>query len=202
MRIESEGRLREIIGHPLPSTETKKIPNLFVTAREFIAKSPFLILTTADRNGAMDASPKGDDPGFVQWDDDGCLLIPERKGNRLADGHLNILQNNQVAIIFIVPNTRETVRVNGTAELRYDPEVLERLSARGLPALLYTRVHVEECFFHCGKALIRSGLWNPEGWGDVEKVSFGKMFVERSGADNSIAEVVDRAIEQEYIENL
>ena len=99
MRIESEGRLREIIGHPLPSTETKKIPNLFVTAREFIAKSPFLILTTADRNGAMDASPKGDDPGFVQWDDDGCLLIPERKGNRLADGHLNILQNNQDIIL-------------------------------------------------------------------------------------------------------
>ena len=115
---------------------------------------------------------------------------------------MNILQNNQVAIIFIVPNTRETVRVNGTAELRYDPEVLGRLSARGLPALLYTRVHVEECFFHCGKALIRSGLWNPESWGDVEKVSFGKMFVERSGADNSIAEVVDRAIEQDYIENL
>jgi hypothetical protein len=202
MLIETEVQLREIIGHPMPSTREKKFPNLIDTAREFIATSPFLILATADANGSMDASPKGDGPGFVQWDEDGCLLIPERKGNRLADGHLNILHNDQVALIFLRPNTRETLRINGRAELRCEPDVLERLSARGQPALIYTRVHVEECFVHCGKALIRSELWNPESWGDVEKVSFGKMYVERSGADASVADVVDRAIEQDYIDNL
>ena len=94
----------------------------------------------------------------------GDLLIPERPGNRLTFGFRNILRNGAIGLLFVVPNQRETLRVKGIASLHADPEVLAGMAVNGKPALLYTHVEVRECFFHCGKALIRSGLWWPESW--------------------------------------
>ena len=202
MQITTIERLRAKIGSPHPSTETKKYTALNEEALEFINASPFLVMTTSSSENNLDASPKGDQPGFVIAEDNKSLLIPDRPGNKLADGHLNILDNPTIGLIFFVPNTRETLRINGSAELIDDADVLDRLAARGRPALLATRVKIEECFFHCGKALIRSKLWQPESWPEKGNVSFGKMFVKRSDADPKIAALVDAEIEKDYQENL
>ena len=105
------------------------------------------------------------------------LFIPDRPGNKLIDGHKNIIENPNIGLIFFVPNIRETLRINGKAELRNDPELLNRLGALGKPASLVTKITVEQSFFHCEKALIRSNLWNPDSWQEPEKISFGKMLV-------------------------
>jgi predicted pyridoxine 5'-phosphate oxidase superfamily flavin-nucleotide-binding protein len=129
-------------------------------------------------------------------------VIPDRPGNRLVFGHLNILENPKMGLLFLTPGTPETLRVNGIAELTADPQVLQRLAARGKPALLAIRVHVEECFFHCGKALLRSQLWKPESWPERQEVSFGRMFAKKIGADESAARAIDEAVEADYRDNL
>ena len=200
--IESVAQLRALIGDPPPGLEAKVTGELDDFGRAFIAKSPFLILTTADAAGRLDASPKGDHAGFVEVVDDRTLLIPDRPGNRLAYGHCNIIENPKVSVLFVIPNTPETLRVNGSAELLDDADVLERLSARGKPATLATRVHIEETFFHCAKAFIRSSLWAPESWPERHRVSFGEMFRARSQADESVEKMIDEAVEADYRDNL
>jgi PPOX class probable FMN-dependent enzyme len=201
-RIETVAQLQALMGDPNPMTPKKIRPALDEAAMDFIRRSPFLVLATADAQGNQDASPKGDGPGFVAIEDNRTLLIPERKGNRLMFGLKNILANPRVGMIFLVPGTDETFRVNGTAELIDDPDVLVRLSARGAPALLAIRVTVRECFFHCAKAFIRSQLWKPESWPDRQKISFGKMLTALVGGDEKLAEQVDKAIEHDYKNNL
>ena len=202
MKIETIKQLRDVVDHPNPATEQKKTKNLTDDAIGFIGKSPLLLLATAAASGAMDVSPKGDEPGFVKVDEDNNLLIPDRRGNRLIDGHLNILQNPEIGLIFVVPNTRETLRINGTAELIVDESLQQAMANVNHPAVLVTRVQVRECFFHCGKALIRSHLWQPESWPAKDRVSFGRQFVELSGADPSLAETIDANIELDYENNL
>ena len=202
MKIETIAQLRDVVGHPHPATEQKKSAELTRDAIHFISTSPLLLLATSSANGATDVSPKGDDAGFVSVDEHNNLLIPDRRGNRLVDGHLNILQNPEVGLIFIVPNTRETLRVNGTAELIVDEHLQKTMANQNHPAVLITRVKVRECFFHCGKALIRSHLWQPDTWPAKNRVSFGRQFVERSGADAALADVIDADIELDYRNNL
>ncbi len=169
---------------------------------DFIRRSPFLVLATADADGNHDASPKGDGPGFVVVEDKRTLVIPERKGNRLMFSLRNILANPRVGIIFLVPGTDETFRVNGTAELSDDPDLLVRLTARGAPALLAIRVTVQECFFHCAKAFIRSQLWKPESWPERRKISFGKLLTAKVGGGDDLARQIDQAIDEDYKNNL
>jgi PPOX class probable FMN-dependent enzyme len=201
-RIESIEQLRSLMGEPHPLTQKKVFRALDQTAIGFIKRSPFIVLSTADAAGNQDASPKGDGPGFVVVEDEHTLLIPERKGNKLVFGLGNILQNPQVGIIFMMPGTNETLRVNGTAELTKDPALLDRMAARGGPALLATRVTVNECFFHCAKAFLRSQLWKPETWLEREQISFGKMLAARVGGDQGMAAQIDKSIEQDYKTNL
>lgn len=201
-RIETVAQLQALLGDPNPLTPKKLLTALDESAIDFIRRSPFLVLATADADGNQDASPKGDGPGFVAVEDQRTLVIPERKGNRLMFGLKNILANPQVGIIFLVPGTDETLRVNGTAELSDDPELLVRLSARGAPALLAMRVTVRECFFHCAKAFIRSQLWKPETWPERRKISFGKLLSAKVGGGEELARQVDQAVEQDYKNNL
>ena len=218
--IRTVAELRQVIGEEVPGIADKNIDHLDDFARSFIAKSPFLILATSDSDGRMDASPKGDAPGFVQCEDDRTLLVPDRPGNKLAYGHLNILSNPHVGFIFMIPGTPETLRVNGRAELTTEPELLERMSARGKAATLVIRVHIEEVFFHCAKAFIRSELWDSASWPQRQRISFGEMFAARRAAkaaddetrnrseshdntrDDGIAAAIDQAIAQDYRENL
>ncbi|MEM9175977.1 MAG: pyridoxamine 5'-phosphate oxidase family protein, partial [Myxococcota bacterium] len=127
---------------------------------------------------------------------------PDRPGNKLAFGHLNVLKNPHVGVIFMIPGTPETLRIDGRAELTRDPELLERLAARGRPALLGIRVRIDQCFFHCAKAFLRSNLWKPEKWGEAHRVSFGEMFAAKTGSDASVARGYDEAIAKNYAEEL
>lgn len=197
-RIASVEQLRAIIGDPNPAVALKLDTALNAHSRAFIARSPFVVLSTSDATGAQDVSPKGDTPGFVAIEDDRTLLVPDRKGNKLAFGLQNILANPQVGLLFAIPGVNETFRVNGTAELTADPAVLDRLAARGQAALLAIRVTIEQCFFHCGKAFLRSQLWRPEAWPAAERVSFGRIFAEKTGGDEQMARSIDAMIDEDY----
>src|SRR5579863_7205547 len=139
-RITTVEQLRAIMGEPGKITPLKLMTALDDEAADFIRRSPFLVLATADADGNQDASPKGDGAGFVAIEDRNTLLIPDRKGNKLLFGLQNILANPRVELLFITPPTSETLRVNGTAELIVDPQILERLAARGQPAQVAIRV--------------------------------------------------------------
>jgi PPOX class probable FMN-dependent enzyme len=197
-RISSAEQLRKLIGEPNALTRKKLLTELDDLAIDFIKRSPFLVLATTDADGNLDASPKGDHPGFVLVENRSTIVIPERKGNKLLFGLQNILANPHIAMVFMLPGTGETLRVNGTAELTTDPELLGKLTARGAPALLATRVSVRECFFHCAKAFIRSQLWRPETWGEGIAISWGTYLGPKVGADEELARQVDKAIEQDY----
>jgi PPOX class probable FMN-dependent enzyme len=201
--ISTVERLRQVIGEPVPGVELKVYDTLPAEARAFIGRSPFLVMATSDTQGNLDASPKGDEPGFVLVEDDRTLVIPDRPGNKLVYGLQNIVDNPHVGVLFIIPGTTETLRVNGAAELLVDPDLLGRLEARGRPALLAIRVTVHEVFFHCSKAFLRSKLWKHESWPPKQRVSFGRMFAERLGSDDpKLASDIDAGVEEDYRTNL
>src|SRR5262245_57609722 len=204
--IDDLAALRRIIGDPIPGLGQKNQSTISDEAREYIARSPFLVLATCDAEGRLDASPKGDDPGFVLIEDERTLVIPDRPGNKLVYGLENILANPRVGVIFMLPGTPETVRVNGHATLTADPALLARLAARGKPATLAIRVRVEECFHHCAKAFIRSKLWKPESWTERLKISFGAMAAKRLELDSErsrdVAAKFDAVVEDDYRNNL
>ncbi len=201
-RITTVEQLRAIIGEPHPLVPQKLWRTLEPAAMDFIKRSPFLVLATADADGNQDVSPKGDGPGFVAIVDERTLLIPDRKGNKLVFGLQNILANPHVGILFLVPGTEETLRVNGTAELTADPAILHRLSARDQAALVAIRVTVHECFFHCAKAFKRSQLWRPEVWPQRQPISFGKLLAAKVGGDDRMAQQIDQFVEEDYRTNL
>ena len=201
-RITSVEQLRGLIGEPYPIVKHKLLSALDEMAIDFIRHSPFLVLGTADAEGNLDVSPKGDGSGLVAVEDERTLLIPDRAGNKLIFSLQNILANPHVGIIFIVPGTDETLRVNGTAQLTTEPAILGHLAARGKPAQLAIRVSIRECFFHCAKAFRRSQLWNHENWPSPVRVSFGKLLASKMGGDKDLAEQIDAQCEADYKTNL
>jgi PPOX class probable FMN-dependent enzyme len=160
--VRTADELRDILGQPTERAVQKQLAALDKHCRAFIARSPFVVLSTANARGGCDASPKGDRPGFVLVLDERTLVIPDRPGNRRADSLLNILDNPHVGLLFLIPGMGETLRVNGSASIVRDPALLERLAVGGKKPQLAIVVKVEECFLHCAKALIRSQLWDPE----------------------------------------
>ena len=141
--------------------------------RDFLAMSTFLTIASVDSEGRMDVSPKGDPPGFVKVIDDHTIAIPERPGNRRADTFTNILQNPSVALIALVPGMDETMRINGKASLTTDPDLLATMEVKGHVPEIALVVHVEEAFIHCGKALKRGRIWDPEA--QIDRSTFPKM---------------------------
>src|SRR5271157_5176844 len=139
----------------------KVMPRLDQYSRAFIALSPFLVLATTDGDGGVDASPRGDAPGFVAMPDDATLIIPDRPGNRRVDSFSNVVRQPGIGLIFFVPGFDETLRVNGTGRLVTDAALLTPLEAQGKVPATGLLVSITEVFFHCGKALIRSKLWDP-----------------------------------------
>ena len=168
--ITTEDALREILGHPSKVVQNKVNTRLDEFQRDFIAQSPFILIATANAEGGMDVSPKGDPPGFVLVLDDHTLVIPDRPGNRRADTFTNIIQNPNVGLIFLIPGNQETLRVNGKARIVRDEAISQRLSVQGKAPRLMFAVHVEEVFFHCAKCVVRSNLWEQEAWPAKEDV--------------------------------
>ena len=196
--IESTQRLRELIGTPNDLVRLKIHSQLNETARDFIAHSPMLFLATCGDNGQAQVSPKGDEAGFVHVENDHTIVIPERKGNKLAFSLENILINPKVGLVFLVPGTCETLRIEGNAQLDDEPALLERFSARGKPALLVTRINIEAVYFHCAKAFLRAELWKPETWSAKINISFGKEIAQRGGLESGKIEEFDTAVRSRY----
>jgi PPOX class probable FMN-dependent enzyme len=201
--ITSEPELEALLGAPMEFVRMKVRDRLDDAMRTFIDHSPLAFISTIDEHGHVDVSPKGDPPGFVQVDDQGDLMIPERLGNRLTFGFRNILRNPEMGLLFVVPTERETLRVKGRASLHHDPDVLAAMAVGGKPALMYTRVRVQKCFFHCGKALIRSKLWQPDTWGEPTRSLGARGFAALAGQpdEETVAEISQR-LEQSYCDEL
>ena len=200
--IQTEEELESVIGQPTDSVKEKVRQSLDESMIDFIGRSPLMFLSTIDSTGQVDVSPKGDSPGFVHIDANGDLLIPDRPGNRLSFGFKNILRNNNVGAIFVVPNMRETVRVRGQATISRDPSVLQKLSERGKPALLCTHVSVSACFFHCGKAMIRSNMWKPEAWAENQESLMLNSIANRVDADDKMKQEIESELEDGYRNDL
>jgi uncharacterized protein len=197
-RIENADALRQLIGSPSEMVPHKIHRELNARAIGFIGKSPMLMLSTADAQGRATVSPKGDPAGFVHVEDNRTLLIPERKGNKLIFSLSNILANSGVGLLFLVPGTGETLRVQGVAELLDDAALCAKVPARGSPALLVIRVRVTECYFHCAKAFLRSDLWKPETWSQKIPISFGEEIAASGGIGRESIRAFDEAVAGRY----
>jgi len=160
--IQSEDELRAIIGEPSELVQAKLADRLNELTLQFIERSPFVCVATARPDGGIDVSPRGDPAGFVTVIDDHTLLVPERPGNKLADTLTNLLHDPRIALLFLIPGVGDTFRVNGTAVITDDEELLSASAVDGKLPRLGLVVSVTEAYTQCAKALIRSDLWNPE----------------------------------------
>ena len=167
--ITSQAQLRELMGEPVhPIVVAKTMAALDGHCRTFIDRSPFVLISSADRDGRMDISPKGDPAGFVRVLDDRTLAIPDRPGNQRFDTLRNLIDNPQVGLIFLIPGKRETLRISGTARIITDLPLRETMAIKGKSPALVLVVDVEEAFFHCAKCMIRSAMWQPEQWPSLD----------------------------------
>jgi len=159
--VETESDLREIIGSPAQLVTGKVSDRLNDIFRDYIERSPFVCVASVTSDGALDVSPRGDPAGFVRILDEHTLLIPERPGNRIADTLVNVLATGRIGLLFLVPGVGDTFRVNGSARIVDDAELLSASTVDGKAPRLGLLVTVEEAYTQCSKALIRSDLWNP-----------------------------------------
>lgn len=169
VEITSEEELTELIGRPNARAAGKVRTRLVEQDRQWLEQSPFCVVSTAAADGSCDASPKGDPRGFTLVLDDTTLVVPERPGNRRADGFHNVLANPHVGLLYLIPGRGDTLRVNGRARLIRDAPFFDRMTVKRHRPQLALLVEIDEVFFHCSKAVLRSSLWKPETW-DPEAV--------------------------------
>ena len=200
--ITDPQELRDHFGEPLHIAVAVEKPQLDKHHRRFIEHSPFICIASAGSDGQPAVSPKGDTPGFVKVLNDKTLLIPDRPGNNKVEGFGNIVENPQVSLIFFIPGIMETMRVHGNAEIVRDAELLGHgRVGKKLPATA-TLIKITKAYMHCGKALIRSKLWDPEQ--HIAKgviPPFGQVVKEQAGVPMS-QEEVQEVVDQEYQDNL
>ncbi|MET3392084.1 MULTISPECIES: pyridoxamine 5'-phosphate oxidase family protein [Variovorax] len=158
--IETVAQLEALFGLPGEASLKKEVPYLHPSYQALIAASPFAVLATIGPGG-LDASPRGDPPGFVAVQDEKTLLMPERRGNNRIDSLRNIVADPRVALLFLIPGVGETLRVNGRAQISVDPALLERFAMEGKPPKCVISIAVETVFFQCARAIQRSKLWAP-----------------------------------------
>jgi PPOX class probable FMN-dependent enzyme len=201
-RVTSEAELRAIMGEVMEISANKVVSSLDDYCRRFIAASPFVLIATSNGAGEMDISPKGDPAGFVRVLDDKTLAIPDRSGNRRLDTFTNVLENPRVGLIFIVPGTRETLRVSGTAEIVRDEELRTSMAVNARVPQLALVVSVERALFHCSKCMIRSHLWEPETWLDRRSLpSLAEIMMAHAKPKETLREI-DDLIETDARESL
>lgn len=164
VEVTSESELRSIVGEPLPRTANKARPALHPYDREWLAASPFCLIATAGADGTCDVSPKGDPPGFTYVLDDRTVVVPDRPGNKRVDGFRNVLANPHVGLIYLIPGRGDTLRINGRARLIRDAPFFDSMVVKHHRPDLALLVEIDEVFYHCSKAFLRSSLWKPETW--------------------------------------
>ncbi|HUS61169.1 MAG TPA: MSMEG_1061 family FMN-dependent PPOX-type flavoprotein [Acidimicrobiales bacterium] len=170
--ITTLDELRAVIDPPHPIVTAKDVTELDEHCRDFIARSPFVLVASADGAGRIDISPKGDPPGFVRVLDERTIAIPERPGNHRADTFTNVLEHPYVGVIFLIPGTKNTLRVRGRATLVRDDDLRESMAIGDRVPDLALVVDVTTAYFHCAKCIIRSRLWDadvatPDGVDDL-----------------------------------
>jgi uncharacterized protein len=163
--ITDAAELSALIGEPTPRVRTKERRALTGVDVAWLESSPFCVVATSAADGSCDASPKGDPAGdLVHVIDEQTIAIAERPGNRRADGYRNILENPHVGLLFVIPGRGDTLRINGRATLLTDAPYAGQMVVKGHRPTVIVEVAVEQIFFHCSKAFLRSKLWDPASW--------------------------------------
>ena len=166
--------LKNLYAEPRPTSIAKVQYKIDHHCREFISRSPFIILGTDG-----DVSPKGDFPGFVDVLDDNTIAIPDRSGNNRLDSYINILNNPKVAVMFLIPGISEVLRIRGVAEISQDKNLLAKMAVNGQVPKTSLIISINEIYLHCAKAIARSDIWNPDKL--VKDYSTREMFAEHVG---------------------
>lgn len=196
-------RVRELIGEPGEAARSKVQDHVDQNIHRFIAHSPFVCLATAHADGTADCSPRGDYPGFIKVLDPRTLALPDRVGNNRLDTFENLATDPRIGLVFLVPGHRESLRVNGTAYLSEDPDVLARLEAEGKAPKVAIIVRVQEVYLHCGRAILRARLWDPAGFALADQVpSMGEVIAARLGNGEVTADAIDDRLEKSAYRNL
>ena len=190
--IDSVDELIGLLGTPGERAATKSRSALLDVDRAWLASSPFCVMATSDAEGRCDASPKGDPAGqLVHVIDDRTVAIAERPGNKRADGYKNILSNPHVGLNFFIPGRGDTLRINGRARLVSDAPFFDEMVVKGHRPVLAVVVEIEDVFFHCGKAFLRSGLWKPETWNPETHVPRRAVIAQKIERKESTLEELD-----------
>lgn len=191
--VTSADELRRLVPPPRPAQETKVLSALDVHCRRWIERSPFIVVSSADAAGRADLSPKGDPPGFVRILDDRTIAIPDRPGNRRLDTLTNVLEQPKVGVLFLVPGRGEVVRIAGTAEVVTDPRLLSSMVVADRAPILALVVTIDEVMFHCGKSVIRSGLWSAEAWPPIDDLaSYAQCLADQTRSDETVEQMETR----------
>jgi PPOX class probable FMN-dependent enzyme len=169
-QVTSAAEIYEINGRPRAEIAEEHVTHITPLVEEFIANSPFFLIATANGVGECDVSPKGDTPGVVKVLNPTTIAIPDRLGNKRADGHRNLLENGHVGLLFMIPNVDETLRINGRCFITRAPALLESMALQGRAPKLAMIVEIDEVFMHCARSFLRSGLWKPETWPNADDI--------------------------------
>ena len=193
--ITSEEQLRSVVGKPTERAAAKVIRVIDEHTRRFIAHAPFVFVASADADGMLDISPKGDPAGFVKVLDERTIAIPDRPGNRRIDTFRNVLKNPNVGLIFVIPGVTYTIRMSGKAIIVRDAELRADMAVNGkLPEHVLV-IEISHVLSHCPKCMIRSGMWQPEAWRDTSNLpSFAEVLVAhaRLGTIEETQAVIDK----------
>jgi PPOX class probable FMN-dependent enzyme len=201
--VTSEEDLRAIVGEPVHELVLiKSSGSLTAPMKTYIELSPFVCLATHAEGGSCDVSPRGDAPGFVHILDNRTLVIPDRPGNKRLDSIINIINQPNLALMFMIPGVLETLRVNGTGMISTDPALLQRFEVGGkLPALAIV-VTVEEALGHCSKAFRRSRLWQSDYWPKDKVPSLAELMSAHLQLDVDTKSMLNAAIEDDACNNM
>ncbi|MCI2416496.1 pyridoxamine 5'-phosphate oxidase family protein [Saccharopolyspora sp. K220] len=201
VEITSLDELREVVGEPLQRVLDKERTALHDLDRQWLAASPFCLIATSGADGSCDVSPKGDPAGFTLVLDEGTIAIPERPGNRRADGFRNVLANPHVGLIYFVPGRSDTLRINGRARLVREAPFFDQMVVRGHRPVVALVVEIEQIFHHCSKAFLRSGLWDSDTWNPEALPSRARIAKNLERPDESLADL-ERYYGPEYGKSL
>jgi uncharacterized protein len=202
-QVADETALRSLYQPPMELAVLKQLDRLDDHCRNFLAHSPFAVIGSTRPGRGTDVSPRGDAPGFARVLDDHTIAIPDRPGNNRLDTMSNIVADAEVGLLFFIPGIDETLRINGTARLSQEPELLGAAAVNGREPRLVILVSVREAFLHCGKALKRSKLWHDDY--RIDKRSFpslGRMIVEQTKTSKVTVAQADAVVEDGYANKL
>lgn len=188
--VTTEAEVRAILPGTFERQVRKVIDHIDEHVQLWVEHSPFMVMATYSANGAVDVSPKGDPAGFVKILDRKTLAIPDRPGNHRFDSFLNIFETGRIGLMFLVPNRLEVVRVSGKAVVVRDEALRATMAVEGKAPDFVIVVTVEEAFYHCGKAVIRSALWEPDKAVSVDGLpTYGRALKDHGNLETPLAEV-------------